>query len=182
MSNIRRTMMAAGRRGGSAVDWESIAKGMIDGDISELVVPDGITKLRGYCFANIGFSRCVLANTITNVGTEAFYNCRQVTEVVIGSGPTNLGNATFDYCVSLAQLTIPSQVTYIGTNFLRGCTSFRVLICEGTTPPTIESTTLSGATNLSGIYVPDASVAAYKAANRWSNYASKIFPMSDLTT
>jgi hypothetical protein len=173
-------MMAASR--GAGVDWESIARGMIDGDISELVVPEGITKLRGYCFANMGFSRCVLANTLNNVSSEAFYNCRQVTDVVIGSGLTNLGNATFDNCVSLPQLTIPSQVTYIGTNFFRGCKSFRVLICEGATPPSIESNTLVGATNLSDIYVPDASVEAYKAAKNWSSLASRIKGISERPT
>lgn len=48
----------------------------------------------------------------------------------------------------------------------------------------ITSDTFSGSgKNVSGgmkIYVPDASVEAYKKATNWSQYADRIYPMSEL--
>jgi hypothetical protein len=60
------------------------------------------------------------------------------------------------------------------------------LIIKATNPPTLGGGSFYGSTqgavppNFDGIYVPDASVAAYKAASNWSVFASYIKPMSEL--
>jgi hypothetical protein len=55
------------------------------------------------------------------------------------------------------------------------------VVVKATTPPTLDATAWSGASALASIYVPDASVEAYKAATNWSNsnIANKIKPLSE---
>ena len=50
---------------------------------------------------------------------------------------------------------------------------------ESETPPTITSYSFAN-TNNAPIYVPDASVTAYKTATNWVLLASRIFPISDI--
>lgn len=65
---------------------------------------------------------------------------------------------------------LPSSVTSIGNSNINNFASGSVLVCRATTPPTLGR----GNTAASKIYVPAASVAAYKAASNWSAQAGKI--------
>lgn len=70
--------------------------------------------------------------------------------------------------------TIPSSVTSIGARFFRGAAHLTTLVCEATTPPTIDTSLTLQGTSLAAIKVPSASVDAYKAASGWSTWADKI--------
>lgn len=70
--------------------------------------------------------------------------------------------------------TIPSSVTTIGARFFRGAAYLTTLICEATTPPTLDTSYTLQGTSLTAIKVPSASVDAYKAASGWSTWASLI--------
>ena len=55
-----------------------------------------------------------------------------------------------------------------------------ILILPNTsTPPSLASNTFNSLSPVSRIYVPDASVDAYKTATNWITYASYIYPISD---
>ena len=56
----------------------------------------------------------------------------------------------------------------------KDCTALETLTILAAVPPSLDSTALGGTTSLTDIYVPSDSVNAYKAADGWSNYASKI--------
>lgn len=70
--------------------------------------------------------------------------------------------------------TIPSSVTTIEARFFRGAAYLTTLVCEATTPPTLNTSYTLQGTSLVAIKVPSASVDAYKAADGWSNWADKI--------
>lgn len=94
------------------------------------------------------------------------------------TGIANLGSVTYipGYCFSAAPLTyavLPATLTYIGNNAFTGCSSLATITCHATTPPTLLNASLQGITP-TAIYVPAASVAAYKSAQYWSNFASII--------
>lgn len=138
-------------------------------DISEIVslgnittLPDGVwfsSQHRGVFSRNKNLSSVVLPKTLTTVGYGAF-----------------------SYCTSLSEITLPSSITRIGEgSFIN--TNLSTLVCLATTPPTLENVAFSNTPIASGtgfIYVPDASVADYKAATNWAQYASQIKPMSEL--
>jgi hypothetical protein len=55
-----------------------------------------------------------------------------------------------------------------------------VIIFEPVTPPAVTANLFPSIKKFGKIYVPDASVAAYKAATNWVSYADYIYPVSDL--
>ena len=49
-----------------------------------------------------------------------------------------------------------------------------MVYCQSTTPPTLGENAFSNISREAKIYVPQNSVALYKSANGWKDYASKI--------
>lgn len=175
MSGLRRNMMAASR--GAGVDWESAARAFCGDTTPEtLVIPEGITKLRNYAFYKIVATKVILPSTLVDpVGIYCFDSCANLNEVVLGDGIERLRERMFSGCPNLKSLTIPTQVNRMD-NF--AFTTLDELICLPTTPPVVGQNLIKYVSTV--IYVPDASVSAYKAATYWSPYASIIKPLSEL--
>lgn len=80
---------------------------------------------------------------------------------------------------SIVKRIIPSTVNLIPTFASVGCTSIIEYIFLSTTPPTLANiNAFTGINPICKIYVPDASVEAYKAATNWNNYSAYITPLS----
>lgn len=151
----------------------------------------------GYTFSTTGEHtiRFTLANPIT-ISTNAFYGCYSLTSVTIPDSVTIIGDGTFSYCSGLTSVNIPSAVTYIGrtafyvcrtltsvtipdsvtsigNNAFTYCVNLASVTVKATTPPSLGADALTSTDNCP-IYVPAASVNAYKAAANWSTYASRI--------
>lgn len=175
--------------------------------LTGLTIPSSVTVIDAYAFQECGLTgTLVIPNTVTTINQSAFYKCTGLTSVTFGSGLTTIGVTVFSGCSSLAGvITIPNNVTTIGNQAFRdcwrvsafdigngvnkidamafnGCSGLNYVIIRATTPPTLGNVNAFNSTNDCPIYVPDNSVAAYKAANNWSSLASRISPISDLTT
>ena len=113
---------------------------------------------------------------VTNM-EYTFRNCSSlVTAPEIPSGATRL-YYTFASCSSLVTAPeIPSSDTSLDYTF-SGCSSLKEVTFLQTTPPRYNNT-LSDCSKLETIYVPDSAVDAYKTATGWSQFASKIKPLS----
>lgn len=180
MANMTLRRRTAMRGAGSAIDWESIARGMVDG-VTEFEVTDfPASSASNYRFyQRVGLKSVVMDNTITSIGERCFGGCTNLESIVISSNLTSIGFGAFDVCNALKNITIPSSVTSIAGYAFSGCRGLVYMIFEPTTPPTLAASTVFVNTNNCPIYVPDASVNDYKAANVWSGFASRIFPLSD---
>ena len=93
-----------------------------------------------------------------------------------------IGIDGLNLCPYLAKVDIGGNATSIGNFAFGNSTSLETLIVRATTPPSagrliLENTAIDSANGF--IYVPDASVDAYKAASGWSTYASRIKPLSE---
>lgn len=190
MSNIRRSMMAASRGGGSAIDWESAYRALIgDSAASEVIIPEGITKIRSGMFqGDTNLVRCVIPNSLVvtashglNSAASMFYNCTNLQEVIIGSGFTKTCERMFNNCTSLQSITLPANIKEINAWTFSGCTNLTTVILERTESIVVNNYNDIGAPNAI-FYVPDALLNTYKTANRWSNIADRIKPMSELPT
>ena len=87
------------------------------------------------------------------------------------------GGDTYGLNETLCLNYIPSGVTDMSYTF-RYCTSLKEVTFLHTTPPSYNNT-LFGCSKLETIYVPDESVNAYKTELGWSQFASKIKPLSE---
>ena len=162
------------------------------------VIGEGALKSQVYLRGSL-----VLPSSIRTIEKDAFTNCGKLSGVTLNDGLETLGEGVFKYCTGLTTVTIPNSVTSIGkqTFYLdrfntvtigSGITSIGLGAFEtstedaqnreyvkilATTPPTLEDAS-SGSYTFNGsypIYVPAASVNAYKSA--WRGYASRIFPI-----
>ena len=164
--------------------------------LETIEIPKSVTYIGSYCFQNntklasvpslgsltsipeylfYGCSGLISYNIpegVTSIGKGAFYDCTSLTSITIPEGVTYIGREAFLGCRSLTSITIPEGMTSIGSHAFYGCTSLKIINCKATTPPSIDSYTLSNC-NPDTIYVPENSVNAYKAADYWSSFASK---------
>lgn len=135
------------------------------------------TKIGGSMFSNCtSLSAITIPNNITYIGDQAFENCSSLVSCKLPNNINEIRGYTFNNCKSLTSITIPSSVTTIDSYAFSGCVMQYAEVLA-TTPPSLPGTNTF--TGTYPIYVPDASVDAYKSArDDWSQYTSRIKPLS----
>ena len=119
-------------------------------------------------------SSVTISSGVTSIGNHAFYECSGLTSVTIPSGVTSIGAWAFNTCSGLTSIDILDSVTSIGSAAFSNCRSLTSITVNATTPPNLGDAYVFNNTNNCPIYVPAASVNAYKSATNWSTYSSRI--------
>lgn len=168
-----------------------------DEHVTEVVIPSDVTILRdGVFFGFIDIHSVSFDGEITTIASGAFNSCG-LTSFVCPQGVVNLQGAVFPWCRKLVTLDLSNYHGSLGENFCIGgsvltlvklgnvtdignyafsqCSALQSVLINATTPPTLGSSVFGGSAS---IYVPDASVDAYKAKENWSTYADRIKPLS----
>jgi len=68
---------------------------------------------------------------VTEIGDEAFMNCKNITGITIPSTVTSIGFAAFYDCTNLTSITIPASVTSIVSAAFSGWTSSQTINIKG---------------------------------------------------
>ena len=164
--------------------------------LSDLIFADNLGNMH-IVEANIG-------SGFTSLGTGPFQGCSELTAATIPSTVRSMGPYAFEYsgireitipdsvtaftypdyitsgygnfnkCSGLTSITIGTGLTSLPRYTFDGCSSLQTVTMNRTTPPTLENYCFKNCTSLAHIYVPAASVNAYKTASGWSDYASII--------
>lgn len=141
--------------------------------LKKLVIGKDATEIDSYGY----YSGCKALESVTILSTNislpkfAFNNCPKLKEVKISEGCKSIGQECFSDDPNLTELELPSTVTSIAKwGFSR--TSLTSLTVKAVTPPSTGGAL--GLPNNCKIYVPAASVSAYKAATNWATYADNI--------
>ena len=142
--------------------------------LASVEIPSSMTSISNYLFYSCySLSSIAIPNGVTSIGSKAFSGCYSLSSVTIPSGVTSISISVFAYCFSLASITIPISVTSIGMYAFQTCYGMAEYHLLPTTPPALGATNaFQGIPSDCKIYVPAASLAAYKAATNWSTYAS----------
>lgn len=113
--------------------------------------------------------------TVTTIAGYAFSECSDLTSVTIPDGVTSIKQYAFLSCHGLTSITIPDGVTSIERGAFWACTSLLAIHFAATTPKVTSDWEVYSDLE-PNLYVPDASVDAYKAA--WTKYAHHVVPES----
>lgn len=118
----------------------------------------------------------IIPDSVTTIAAEAFNCCYDLESLTIGSGVTKIGDSAFSGCSGLKSVTIGNGITEVGVEAFRNCIRLEEVYCKATTPPSLgsEAFAYNNASGSRYIYVPTASVSAYKSTSGWSNYKLSI--------
>lgn len=144
--------------------------------LSEVVFGDAVTYIGYYAFRDTAITGELSFNNLLTLEQDAFTGTK-ITKVKSLGQITSIRN-NFAHCPKLTFFRVPSTVTEIwGLLNYTTLESDLTVVCEPVTPPEGPG----GLDKATIVYVPDASVDAYKAASGWSAIASKIHPLSEYT-
>ena len=143
--------------------------------LTEYTIPDSVTSIGILAFFYCtSLTSVTIPDSVTEIGNDAFDNCSSLTSVTIPDSVTSIGDWAFYECSSLTSVTIGNSVTSIGYYAFCDCSSLTSVYCKPTTPPTGGEYMFDNNASRRKIYVPSASVEAYKSASGWSDYKSYI--------
>ena len=88
--------------------------------------------------------------SVTQIGNNAFYQCHEITELIIGKNVSSIGEYGFYDCRNIEKMTV-----------------------HAITPPTVGTYGLASIpTNIPVIYVYKEAMEAYKVANEWKQFSN----------
>ena len=88
-------------------DGDDTLKGLIDGTLTDLVIPEGTTKIRAYAFYNyLSLRKIEIPDTVTDFGQRCCEGCVSLTSFKINANSKASGLATmaFSNCRSLVEV------------------------------------------------------------------------------
>ena len=117
-------------------------------------------------------TRIDIPDGITKVGSYAFMNCKQVTEVVLSSTVTEIGEGAFVGGSYLQTITLDDALVTIGDSAFARCPYLLTIHANMAFPPLINNSVFANCGLLSGIdcYVPAGSLALYQKTLVWAEF------------
>lgn len=118
-----------------------------------------------------------VGDTVTGLGTATgnaiFLTSDHLVSISIPDSVEVIGRLSLFQCTTIKTIEIGTGVTAIYSSAFNGCTGLESVTIHATVPPTLVQENVFNNTTCK-IYVPAASVNAYKAATNWSAFASRI--------
>lgn len=117
-----------------AIDFEVIG-GVLkkyNGEDVDVVIPDTVSVIGEKVFQNLAIRSVTVPNSVQEIGTEAFLNCKNLTQVTLSDNLTHIGERAFCGCTSLTGIEIPKGVVRIKIGAFQNCTALSsVVFSEG---------------------------------------------------
>lgn len=173
-------------------------------EITELVIPSDITKVKDYTFS--GYAELIevtLHDNIESIGDHSFSGCTNLTSITIPDSVVSLQEGVFyncgfnsfifpksirsvnyrlfEECKNLIKITFPSNITIIYDKAFYHCTSLGV--CDFSAQTSVPSVsgynTFTSVPNTCKFVVPDHLYDEWITSYRWDGYADQIIKKSD---
>ena len=101
---------------------EELVKGLIQGSLTALTVPNGVTSVKANMFNGDTSIKVVNLNTgVTSLGSNCFNGASNLTAITVASGVRSFGNTCFQSCNNLQTIDGLGALNNIGQNFMKDC-------------------------------------------------------------
>ena len=154
--------------------------------LKQVTIPKSVTNIGGNVF---GFCTALThinvdaANTAYSSENGVLFNKnkttllqypigRQETTYTVPSSVTTIANQSFSTCTTLKELTLSENVSSIESFAFENCTAITKMTVLATVPPAVETEPFFGIDKSIPVYVPAASLAAYKTAEVWKEFTN----------
>ena len=163
-------------------------------DFTNLTIPEGVTTMTRSFYGYKALKSVTLPSTLTTLGDQTFSSCNGLTEVVVPEGVTTIGSAFFS-CENLKSVTLPSTLETLGNNAFYenkaleeielpaglktiglmafySCSGLKKITSNAEEPAEAKLLAFDGVAADIPVYVPAASIEAYKAAAEWKDFTN----------
>ena len=97
--------------------------------ITDLTIPDGITKIRDYAFSGCpGITSLTFPASLREIGIETFKGCTGISKLIVPDGLTQIGPSSFFCCSNITSLSLPNSLREIDHEAFEGCTGISKLV------------------------------------------------------
>ncbi|MDE7436989.1 MAG: leucine-rich repeat domain-containing protein [Muribaculaceae bacterium] len=163
-------------------------------DFTNLIIPEGVTTMTRSFYGYKALKSVTLPSTLTTLGDQTFASCNGLTEVVVPEGVITIGSAFFG-CENLKSVTLPSTLETLGNNAFYenkaleeielpaglktiglmafySCSGLKKITSNAEEPAEAKLLAFDGVATDIPVYVPAASIEAYKAAAEWKDFTN----------
>ncbi len=90
--------------------------------LSSVTFSENLTRIGEWAFSGCGLTDLVIPDAVSEIGSAAFQECKQLERAQLPAGIDVIQTQTFYDCPRLETVTIPGSVTDIEDNAFSGCT------------------------------------------------------------
>ena len=139
--------------------------------LTSVTIPNSVTSIGDNTFdCCSGLTSVTIPNSVTSIGESAFQGCSGLIAVDIPNNLKIIKKGTFYGCSSLESVIIPSSVEYIYQEAFANCSKLASVKSLAETPPFLYDNSFSNFEI--PLFVPEASIDSYKAANGWKKFSN----------
>jgi hypothetical protein len=111
---------------------EDKLRNIIEGTITSIVIPQGITKINTFAFYGCSLTSVTIPPSVRTIEESAFNNCDYLTDLILSEGLVTIGHSAFSSCDSLREVVIPGTVESVKTYAFISCMNLeRVVLSHG---------------------------------------------------
>ena len=125
--------MAQAFLNGASYDPNKVnAAQIIERTISEIDIPEGVTKIGTAAFAHCtSIKKIIIPEGITHINGDAFKDCTGMAEIVFPESLVKIERQALMNCSKLKKIVLPSKVTQIPVTFASSCRQMTEFIAMG---------------------------------------------------
>ena len=141
--------------------------------IKTLDLPNGLQSIERFAFSGcLNITNLIIPDSVVSIGIHAFRECRSLLSVEIHEGVTVLNESCFEECSLLSTVKLPNSINKIDGWVFNECPVLSNLYLKASMPPEISRHNVFGVNSCMNIWVPRASVDAYK--EKWTEFKDNI--------
>ena len=136
---------------------------VIQANLTEYIVPEGVTEIGSYVFKGCtSLTNVNMPESLTAIGKYAFYGCSSLTQITLPKSITKLENGVFANC-GLTSIDLPNSITTIGEYTFYDCANLAsVTIAPGVT--SIGACAFKDCSKLKSVTIPNSVTSFGKSA------------------